>query len=107
MLCQSTNQSTIVYCIAKLPDYVPTKYFSQRSMVKALWVLKAIVVRDRLYRRPERRLVAGYVVGIIGYVSGLVASTVFDLPTGAMIVVALCLTFILSVILVKAHTVTW
>lgn len=44
--------------VAKLPDYVPTKYFSQRSMVKALWVLKAIVVRDRLYRRPERRLVA-------------------------------------------------
>lgn len=44
--------------VARLPDYVPTKYFSQRSMVKALWALKAIVVRDRLYRRPERRLVA-------------------------------------------------
>ncbi len=44
--------------VTKLPDYVPTKYFSQRSMVKALWVLKAIVVRDRMYRRPERRLVA-------------------------------------------------
>ncbi|MFT3709286.1 MAG: AAA family ATPase [Archangium sp.] len=44
--------------VAKLPDYVPTKYFSQRSMVKALWALKAVVVRDRLYRRPERRLVA-------------------------------------------------
>ncbi len=44
--------------VARLPDYVPTKYFSQRSMVKALWVLKAIVVRDRMYRRPERRLVA-------------------------------------------------
>lgn len=44
--------------VTKLADYVPTKYFSQRSMVKALWVLKAIVVRDRMYRRPERRLVA-------------------------------------------------
>ncbi len=44
--------------VARLPDYVPTKYFSQRSMVKALWALKAGVVRDRLYRRPERRLVA-------------------------------------------------
>ncbi|MFO0597396.1 MAG: AAA family ATPase [Myxococcaceae bacterium] len=44
--------------VARLPDYVPTKYFSQRSMVKALWALKAAVVRDRLYRRPERRLVA-------------------------------------------------
>jgi MoxR-like ATPase len=44
--------------VAKLPDYVPTKYFSQRSMVKALWALKAAVVRDRIYRRPDRRLVA-------------------------------------------------
>lgn len=44
--------------VAKLPDYVPTKYFSQRSMVKALWALKAVVVRDRIYRRPDRRLVA-------------------------------------------------
>lgn len=48
----------LVAQVARLPDYVPTKYFSQRSMVKALWALKAIVVRDRLYRRPERRLVA-------------------------------------------------
>ena len=42
--------------VVKLPDYVPTKYFSQRSIVKALWVLKAAVVRDRIYRRPERAL---------------------------------------------------
>ncbi len=38
---------------SKLPDYVPTKYFSQRSVVKALWALKAAVVRDRIYRRPD------------------------------------------------------
>lgn len=44
--------------VARLPDYVPTKYFSQRTMVKALWALKAAVVRDKLSRRPERRLVA-------------------------------------------------
>ena len=37
--------------VSKLPDYVPTKYFSQRSVVKALWALKAAVVRDLLYRR--------------------------------------------------------
>lgn len=43
---------------SRMPDYVPTKYFSQRTMVKALWALKAIVVRDRLYRQPERPLVA-------------------------------------------------
>jgi len=44
--------------VSKLPDYVPTKYFSQRSAVKALWALKAAVVRDQLYRRPERPLEA-------------------------------------------------
>jgi hypothetical protein len=32
------------------------------------------------------RLVVGYVVGLIGYVLGLVCSSVFDLPTGAVIV---------------------
>ncbi|MHB8878046.1 MAG: AAA family ATPase, partial [Myxococcaceae bacterium] len=42
--------------VVKLPDYVPTKYFSQRSVVKALWALKAAVVRDRIYRRPSRPL---------------------------------------------------
>ncbi|HLL55078.1 MAG TPA: AAA family ATPase, partial [Myxococcaceae bacterium] len=42
--------------VAKLPDYVPTKYFSQRSIVKALWALKAAVVRDRIFRRPDRAL---------------------------------------------------
>jgi len=42
--------------VSKLPDYVPTKYFSQRSTVKALWALKAAVVRDQIYRRPSRAL---------------------------------------------------
>jgi MoxR-like ATPase len=44
--------------VSKLPDYVPTKYFSQRSVVKALWALKAAVVRDQLYRQPDRPLEA-------------------------------------------------
>ncbi len=44
--------------VSKLPDYVPTKYFSQRSVVKALWALKAAVVRDQIYRRPDRSLEA-------------------------------------------------
>ncbi|MCP3143291.1 AAA family ATPase [Pyxidicoccus xibeiensis] len=44
--------------VSKLPDYVPTKYFSQRSAVKALWALKAAVVRDQIYRRPDRPLEA-------------------------------------------------
>jgi len=46
----------------------------------------------RLY--PERvRLLVGYLVGIVGYVAGLVASSLFDLPTGAVIVAALVMTF--------------
>ena len=53
-----TLERELVTQVVKLPDYVPTKYFSQRSMVKALWALKAVVVRDRIYRRPERRLTA-------------------------------------------------
>ena len=44
--------------VTKLPDYVPTKYFSQRSLVKAVWALKAAVVRDQIHRRPERPAVA-------------------------------------------------
>jgi zinc/manganese transport system permease protein len=79
------------------------------QLVGIYLVFASLIIPALAARRfaPERRLVAGYVVGIIGYVSGLVASSVFDLPTGAMIVVTLCLSFILSVILVKAHTVTW
>lgn len=53
-----TLERELLAQVVKLPDYVPTKYFSQRSMVKALWALKAAVVRDRIYRRPERRMVA-------------------------------------------------
>lgn len=51
---------------------------------------------------PRWRLLAGYAVGIIGYVAGIVASSLLDLPTGPMIVAALCLTFALSVLVVKA-----
>ncbi|MDQ3266361.1 MAG: AAA family ATPase [Myxococcota bacterium] len=44
--------------VARQPDYVPTKYFSQRSVVKALWALKAAVVRDAIWHHPERALEA-------------------------------------------------
>jgi zinc/manganese transport system permease protein len=42
------------------------------------------------------RLAIGYLVGFSGYVTGLVASSVFDLPTGAVIVVALLVTLIVA-----------
>ena len=52
---------------------------------------------------PNWKLTGAYLVGIIGYASGIVASSLLDLPTGAMIVVTLCSAFALSVLLVKDH----
>jgi zinc/manganese transport system permease protein len=49
-------------------------------------------------RFAERyRLGIGYAVGLIGYVLGLAASAFFDLPTGAVIVVSLLVTFVVAV----------
>src|SRR5689334_4932674 len=48
------------------------------------------------------RLVVGYAVGVVGYVSGLVASSIFDLPTGAVIVVTLLVTMIVTSLLALA-----
>ena len=42
------------------------------------------------------RLVVGYVVGIAGYILGLVASFLYDLPTGAVVVVTLLAMLILA-----------
>ncbi len=42
------------------------------------------------------RLFVGYFVGLAGYVVGLIASSVFDLPTGAVIVVTLLGVFIVT-----------
>jgi zinc/manganese transport system permease protein len=54
----------------------------------------------RLY--PERlRLMVGYSVGIAGYITGLVASSLFDLPTGAVIVVTLVVAFAVATVLAR------
>ncbi len=59
-------------------------------------------------RFAERyRLAIGYGVGLVGYVLGLVASSVFDLPTGAVIVVTLLVTFIAAVIASLAVPAGW
>lgn len=59
-------------------------------------------------RFAERyRLAIGYGVGLAGYVLGLVASSLFDLPTGAVIVVALLVTFIAAVIASLAAPTGW
>jgi len=49
----------------------------------------------RLY--PEKlRLLVGYTVGVSGYVAGLAASALFDLPTGAIIVATLVAMLIIA-----------
>jgi zinc/manganese transport system permease protein len=53
------------------------------------------------------RLAIGYAVGLIGYVLGLVASSLFDLPTGAVIVVSLLVTFVAAVVISLATPVGW
>ena len=58
----------------------------------------------RLY--AERlRLVVGYSVGIVGYITGLVASSLFDLPTGAVIVVTLVLAFAVATVLARGEAI--
>ncbi len=57
-LLATTLEQRLLAQVSRMPDYVPTKYFSHRSMVKALWTLKAAVVRDRVLHRPDRPLVA-------------------------------------------------
>jgi zinc/manganese transport system permease protein len=59
-------------------------------------------------RFAERyRLWIGYAVGLIGYVLGLVASAFFDLPTGAVIVVSLLVTFFVAVIVSLTAPLGW
>jgi zinc/manganese transport system permease protein len=58
----------------------------------------------KLYPK-QHRLAVGYIVGVAGYVSGLIASSVFDLPTGAVIVVTLALAFAVATVLSRSATV--
>ncbi len=45
---------------------------------------------------PKLALPVGYGMGLLGYITGLVASSMFDLPTGAVIVVALLVMLIIA-----------
>ena len=59
-------------------------------------------------RFAERhRLWIGYTMGLIGYVLGLVASAFFDLPTGAVIVVSLLVTFVVAVMISLTAPLGW
>ncbi|MBP8927025.1 MAG: metal ABC transporter permease [Pseudomonadales bacterium] len=63
------------------------------QLVGVYLVFASLIVPGLATRNFRRwRLAAGYGVGIAGYGSGLVLSTLFDLPSGALIVwcIALC-----------------
>jgi zinc/manganese transport system permease protein len=69
---------------------------TQSVQLVGIYLVFASLIVPALAARlfPEvSRLAAGYAVGIVAYAGGLVASSVFDLPTGATIVVALVAVF--------------
>jgi zinc/manganese transport system permease protein len=64
-------------------------------LVFASLIIPALAARR--FAEPLR-LAVGYGVGLAGYIVGLIASSVFDLPTGAVIVVALLGVMVLTVL---------
>lgn len=65
------------------------------QLVGIYLVFASLIVPALASRRfpPAMRLAVGYAVGVLGYLLGLVASALTDLPTGATIVVALVAVF--------------
>ena len=70
------------------------------QLVGVYLVFASLIVPALAARRfaPKLRLWVGYGVGVVGYVLGLLVSSLFDLPTGAAIVVTLIAAFVVSVI---------
>ena len=70
------------------------------QLVGVYLVFASLIVPALASRRftPKLRLGVGYAVGLVGYVAGLVVSSVFDLPTGAAIVVTLVASFVVAII---------
>jgi zinc/manganese transport system permease protein len=79
------------------------------QLVGVYLVFASLIVPALAAKRfvPPYRLAIGYAVGLIGYVLGLVASSVFDLPTGAVIVVALLLVFMAAIAVSVAGPRNW
>ena len=71
------------------------------QLVGVYLVFASLIVPALAARRfaPRLRLWVGYSVGVVGYILGLVASSLLDLPTGAAIVVTLIAAFVGAVIL--------
>ncbi len=75
------------------------------QLVGIYLVFASLIVPALAARRFSEnwQLPVAYIVGIIGYVAGLLASSAFDLPTGAMIVVALVGVFAVTTLLAPAR----
>jgi zinc/manganese transport system permease protein len=70
------------------------------QLVGVYLVFASLIIPALAARRfaEKTRLWVGYAVGLAGYVMGLVASSLLDLPTGAMIVVTLLVAFVIAVL---------
>lgn len=80
---------------------------TQSVQLVGIYLVFASLIVPALAARlfPEKaRLVAGYAVGIVAYAGGIAASSVFDLPTGATIVVALVAVFLVVAMLRAGQT---
>jgi zinc/manganese transport system permease protein len=73
-------------------------------LVFASLIIPALAARR--FAEPARLLV-GYATGLAGYVAGLAASALFDLPTGAVIVVALLGTLLVAILASLAAPPRW
>jgi zinc/manganese transport system permease protein len=102
----------ILYAVALLVWFTARKFIGQIGfyilfalvvtqsvqLVGIYLVFASLIVPALAARRfaEPARLAVGYVVGLIGYVAGLIASFLTDLPTGAVVVVALLATMIVA-----------
>lgn len=74
------------------------------QLVGIYLVFASLIVPALASRRfaPSSRIFVGYGVGVLGYVIGLIASALTDLPTGATIVAALAAVFAATLLLPAA-----
>jgi zinc/manganese transport system permease protein len=79
------------------------------QLVGIYLVFASLIVPALAARRfaESYRLGIGYGVGLIGYLIGLAASSIFDLPTGAVIVVSLLVVFALAIGLSTTVPANW
>ena len=73
------------------PLFAVTITFSTQ-LVGVYLVFSSLIIPALATFRQKRRLLPAYLIGIAGYLSGLIGSALFDLPSGAMI--AWCLALI-------------